>query len=84
MLMRIIAETHVTKYSKKCLYYFEFYMCRSIKYRMIKVNTTTCTTNPTVVGQPTLFAMDPKNPESNELTNLYVHGLKMRIATRTV
>ena len=51
------------------------YICKSIKYRIIKVNISTCSPNPNNVGQPSLLAIEPTKLDNNEFTNLYVHGL---------
>lgn len=48
---------------------------------MITVKTTTCTTNPNIVGQP-LLAMVPTKLDNNEFVKLYVHGLNNRTKTK--
>jgi hypothetical protein len=50
---------------------------------MITVKTTTCTTNPDIVGQP-LLAIVPTKLDNNEFVKLYVHGLNIKINTKVV
>jgi hypothetical protein len=51
---------------------------------MINVKTTARTPTPNHVGHPSLDAIVPTNPDNNELTSLYVQGLKISNATKTV
>lgn len=59
------------------------YRCKSIIYRIIIVKTTTCITNPNIVGQP-LLAIVPTKLDNNEFVKLYVHGLNIKINTNVV